>query len=133
MVQAVDAGRGEILWQRPAIDGFMPGEEFGQATADGQLTVGNGVVLVGYADKQGTFVALDAKSGRKLFQFNPLNPQGLRYGLIQASPLVVGDWVYLGVGSNTGLWFADKLNQWRGNSYGNRLYAFKLPSHGHGD
>ena len=130
MVQAVDAGRGEILWQRPATDGFLPGEELDQATADGQLTVGNGVVLVGYADKRGTFVALDANSGRKLFQFNSVNPQGVRYGQIQASALVVNDWVYLGIGSNSGLWFPDKLNRWRGNSFGNRLYAFKLPSHG---
>jgi outer membrane protein assembly factor BamB len=128
MVQAVDASRGEILWQRPANDGFLIGEELGQATTDAQLTVGNGIVLVGYADKRGTFVGLHAKDGRKLFQFNSVNPGGETYGLIQGSPLVVKDWVYLGIGSDTGIYFADKLNRWRGNSYGNRLYAFKLPS-----
>lgn len=129
MVQAVDAGRAKILWQRPANDGFAIGEELGTATTDAQLTVGNGVVLVGYADKRGTFVALNAKNGRKLFQFNSVNPEGVNYGLIQGSALVVKDWVYLGIGSDSGTYFPDKLNRWRGNSYGNRLYAFKLPSH----
>src|SRR5258708_34518332 len=68
MVHAVDAGSGEILWQRPAYDGIKGTLGIGQAF--GTLSVGNGVVFIGYQDGKGTMVALDAHSGVKLFEFH---------------------------------------------------------------
>ncbi|TMH90254.1 MAG: hypothetical protein E6H47_05285, partial [Betaproteobacteria bacterium] len=62
MVHAVDAGSGEILWQRPAYDGIKG--TLGNGQAFGTLSVGNGVVFIGYQDGKGTMVALDAESGR---------------------------------------------------------------------
>src|SRR5207237_215516 len=64
MVSGVDAGTGEILWQRPAYDGIKG--TIGTGQAFGTLTVGNGVVFIGYQDGKATMVALDAESGRKL-------------------------------------------------------------------
>ena len=51
MVHAVDAGTGEILWQRPAFDGIKG--TIGTGQAFGTLTVGNGVVLHRLPGRQG--------------------------------------------------------------------------------
>jgi outer membrane protein assembly factor BamB len=59
MVHAVDAGTGEILWQRPAFDGIKG--TIGTGQAFGTLTVGNGVVFIGYQDGKGTMVALGCR------------------------------------------------------------------------
>src|SRR2546425_6961084 len=63
MVHAVDAGSGEILWQRPAFDGIKG--TLGSGQAFGTLTVGNGVVFIGYQDGKGTMVygGVGAESG----------------------------------------------------------------------
>ncbi len=128
MVQAVDAASGKILWQRPTIDS-MAGT-LSSTQASGTLTVGNGVVFIGYADAQGTMVALDAKSGKNLFQFNSkvkLSDGSLvANGGIESGPYVIGGWVYWGAGMETGAYFPLKEFVYRNG--GNRLYGFKLPN-----
>lgn len=130
MVQAVDPGRGEILWQRPAIDGVQTGDPnvpppISPVGAQGTLTVGNGVVFIGYADGAGTLVALDGQSGEKLFQYNHLNAAGAPQGNGLGGPAVIGRWVYWGVGSETGAFFTNGQGQFVNGA--NRIYAFKLP------
>jgi len=96
MVSAVDGGTGEILWQRPAYDGIKG--TIGTGQAFGTLTVGNGVVFIGYQDGQGTMVALDADSGRKLFEFHNqiklADGSVMRSGAVEGGPQVVGNMVY---------------------------------------
>ncbi|MBS0286001.1 MAG: PQQ-binding-like beta-propeller repeat protein [Proteobacteria bacterium] len=127
MVQAVDAATGKILWQRPAVDGASP--TLAPTQAFGTLTVGNGVVFIGYADGQGTMVGLDAKTGKKLFQFNnkvKLSDNSLvANGGIESGPYVAGGWVYWGAGLETGAYFPSGNGVLRNG--GNRLYGFKLP------
>lgn len=125
-VTAVDAGTGKILWQRPANDGIVGA--IGAGVAFGTLTVGNGIVFIGYADTHGTMVALDANTGVKLFQFqssilinNVLTPAGS----IESGPQVDGCRVYWGMGAETTSYFPDKTFTLRNG--GNRLYMFKLP------
>src|SRR5436189_6066748 len=93
MVHAVDAGSGEILWQRPAYDGIKG--TLGNGQAFGTLTVGNGVVFIGYQDGKGTMVALDAVSGMKLFevhkQIKLADGSLMRTCAIDGGPLVVGN------------------------------------------
>src|SRR5258708_31303305 len=104
MVHAVDAGTGEILWQRPAYDGIKG--TIGTGQAFGTLSVGNRVVFIGYQDGKGTMVALDADSGRKLFEFHNqiklTDGSVMRSGAIAAGPPVVGNMVYWGVGAESG-------------------------------
>src|SRR2546425_530120 len=126
MVHAVDAGTGEILWQRPAYDGIKGTVGTGQAF--GTLTVGNGVVFIGYQDGKGTMVALDADSGRKLFEFhNQLRLADgtvMRSGGIESGPEVAGNMVYWGVGAESGGLFTnrDGVNVLAGS----RLFGFEL-------
>ncbi len=127
MIGAVDVATGEIVWQRPAIDGIKG--THGPAQAFGTLTVGNGVVFVGYDDQKGTMVALDADNGRKLFEFHQkvkladgsLAPSGS----IESGPAVAGRWVYWGVGTETVSLFPNKFLEFRDR--GNRVLAFRLP------
>lgn len=126
MVQAVSAKDGKILWQRPAYDGIVGTLNNGQAF--GTLTVGNGLVFIGYADGQGTMVALDQNTGQKLFEFHNtitlLNGSKIRSGSIEAGPQVVGNMVYWGVGAET---LADVPNKdFVITNAGNRLYGFEL-------
>ena len=99
MVSAVDAGTGEILWQRPAYDGI-----------------------------KGTMVALDAESGRKLFEFhNEIKLAGgslMRSGGIESGPQVAGNMVYWGAGAESGGLFTnrDGVNVLAGS----RLFGFEL-------
>jgi outer membrane protein assembly factor BamB len=126
MVSGVDAGTGEILWQRPAYDGIRG--TIGTGQAFGTLTVGNGVVFIGYQDGQGTMVALDADSGRKLFEFHNeiklANGSAVRSGGIESGPQVVGNMVYWGVGAESGGLFTtrDGVNVLAGS----RLFGFEL-------
>ncbi len=127
MVSAVDAATGEIVWQRPAFDGIKG--TLSQAQAFGTLTVGNGVVFIGYADQRGTMVALDADTGQKLFEFHQkvklADGSEAASGSIESGPAVVGRWVYWGVGAETASLFPDKFLQFRHR--GNRVLAFRLP------
>ena len=126
MVSAVDAGTGEILWQRPAFDGIKG--TIGTGQAFGTLSVGNGVVFIGYQDGKGTMVALDAKSGRNLFEFHNqiklTDGSVMRSGAIEAGPQVVGNMVYWGVGAESGGLFTnrDGVNV----NAGSRLFGFEL-------
>lgn len=127
MIIALDVSTGVILWQRPAIDGRDPNDEVYTAKVDGRLTVGNGVVMTGYADKRGTIVALNSRNGELLWKYQGRNADGVSYGMLRSMPRVVGRWVYVGAGDDTFTYFSDKNFSWRGNSYGNRVYGFKLP------
>src|SRR5437660_1948658 len=110
MVHAVDAGTGEILWQRPAYDGIKG--TIGTGQAFGTLSVGNGVVFIGYQDGKGTMVALDAESGRKLFEFHNqiklANGSVMQSGAVEGGPQVVGNMVYWGVGAESGGLFSNR-------------------------
>ena len=129
MVSGVDAGTGEILWQRPAYDGIKG--TIGTGQAFGTLTVGNGVVFIGYQDGKGTMVALDAESGRKLFEFHNeitlADGSKMRSGAIEGGPQVVGNMVYWGVGAESGGLFTnrDGVNV----NAGSRLFGFELKGH----
>jgi outer membrane protein assembly factor BamB len=127
MVHAVDAGTGDILWQRPAYDGIKGTVGTGQAF--GTLTVGNGVVFIGYQDEKGTMVALDADSGRKLFQFNNqiklADGSMIQSGAIEGGPQVVGNTVYWGVGAESGGLFPNSVGVFK--NAGSRVFAFQLP------
>jgi outer membrane protein assembly factor BamB len=129
MVQAVDA-TGKILWQRPAFDGIKGA--IGPGQAFGSLTVGNGIVFIGYADALGTMVALDANTGIKRFQFQntiPVNNVLIPSGSIESGPQVVGRRVYWGTGAETGAYFPARTGIASGRyvNGGNRLYMFLLP------
>src|SRR5262249_24385179 len=110
MVHGVDAGTGKILWQQPAYDGIKG--TIGTGQAFGTLTVGNGVVFIGYQDGNGTMVALDADSGRKLFEFHNqiLLADGsmIRSGGIEGGPQVAGNMVYWGVVAESGGLFTNR-------------------------
>jgi polyvinyl alcohol dehydrogenase (cytochrome) len=127
MVHAVDAGTGEILWQRPAYDGIKG--TIGTGQAFGTLTVGNGVVFIGYQDTKGTMVALDADSGRKLFQFNNqiklADGSMIQSGAIEGGPQVVGSHVYWGVGGESAGLFPNRDGILQ--NAGSHLFAFELP------
>ena len=127
MVTAVEAATGEIAWQRPVIDGIRG--TLSQAQAFGTLTVGNGVVFIGYADQRGTMVALDADSGQKLFEFHLkvrlADGTEAATGSFESGPAVAGRWVYWGAGTETTSLFPDKSFQFRNR--GNRVFAFRLP------
>jgi outer membrane protein assembly factor BamB len=126
MVHAVDAGTGEILWQRPAFDGIKG--TIGTGQAFGTLTVGNGVVFIGYQDGKGTMVALDADSGKKRFEFhNELklaNGTAVRSGGIESGPQVAGNMVYWGAGAESGGLFTNRDNV--NVLAGSRLFGFEL-------
>lgn len=127
MVTAVDVRNGQIRWQRPAYDGIRG--KLGAGQAFGTLTVGNGLVFIGYADGKGTMVALDARNGRLLFKHHARivsGSQKIRAGGIESGPYVIGRWVYWGVGNESGAIFPDKNNVF--SNGGNRLYAFQLPN-----
>jgi polyvinyl alcohol dehydrogenase (cytochrome) len=126
MVHAVDAGTGEILWQRPAYDGIKG--TLGNGQAFGTLTVGNGVVFTGYQDGKGTMVALDARSGKKLFEFHNQitlsDGSMIRSGSVEGGPQVVDDMVYWGVGAESAGLFTnrDGVNI----NAGSRVFGFEL-------
>jgi polyvinyl alcohol dehydrogenase (cytochrome) len=126
MVHAVDAGTGEILWQRPAYDGIKGSLGHGQAF--GTLTVGNGVVFIGYQDAKGTMVALDARTGAKLFEFHNqitlADGSTIPAGSIEGGPQVVGNMVYWGVGAETSGLFPNKDGVI--TNAGSRVFGFEL-------
>ncbi|MBS0286000.1 MAG: PQQ-binding-like beta-propeller repeat protein [Proteobacteria bacterium] len=127
MIQAVDAATGKIRWQRPANDAISG--TLAPTGAHGTLTVGNNVVFIGYADSQGTLVALDANTGKKLYQFQNTiklsDGSSLPSGGFEGGPLVVGDWIYMGAGLETLGLFPNGQFLFRNN--GNRVYGFQLP------
>ncbi len=126
MVHAVDAGSGEILWQRPAYDGIKGTLGIGQAF--GTLSVGNGVVFIGYQDGKGTMVALDAHSGVKLFEFHNqitlADGSVIPAGSVEGGPQVVGNMVYWGVGAETAGLFPNKNGVFV--NAGSRIFGFEL-------
>jgi outer membrane protein assembly factor BamB len=126
MVHAVDAGSGEILWQRPANDGIKGTLGIGQAF--GTLSVGNGVVFIGYQDGKGTMVALDAHSGVKLFEFHNqitlADGSVIPAGSVEGGPQVVGNMVYWGVGAETAGLFPNKNGVFV--NAGSRIFGFEL-------
>src|SRR5213083_402742 len=126
MVHAVDAGTGEILWQRPAFDGIKG--TLGSGQAFGTLSVGNGVVFIGYQDGKGTMVALDAESGRKLFEFHNqiklADGSVMQSGAVEGGPQVVGNMVYWGVGAESGGLFTNAAGV--NVNAGSRIFGFEL-------
>ena len=85
-------------------------------------------MFIGYQDGKGTMVALDAESGRKLFEFHNQitlkDGSTMRSGAIEAGPQVVGNMVYWGVGAESGGLFTnrDGVNVLAGS----RLFGFEL-------
>jgi len=73
-------------------------------------------------------VALDAESGRKLFEFHNqiklANGSVMQSGAIEGGPQVVGNMVYWGVGAESGGLFTnrDGVNV----NAGSRLFGFEL-------
>jgi outer membrane protein assembly factor BamB len=130
MVHAVDAGSGEILWQRPAYDGIKG--TLGNGQAFGTLSVGNGVVFIGYQDGKGTMVALDAESGRKLFEFHNqitlANGSVMPSGSVEGGPQVVGNMVYWGVGAESAGLFTNAAGV--NVNAGSRIFGFELMQDG---
>ncbi len=128
MVQAVDAGTGRILWQRPAYDGIKG--TLGSGSAFGKVVAGNGLVFIGYADGLGTMVALDANTGRKLFEYHQkiklADGSLINAGIIESAPQIVGKMVYWGAGGETGAYFPNAQFIYTGG--GNHLYGFELPT-----
>ena len=128
MVHAVDAGSGKILWQRPAYDGIKG--TLGHGQAFGTLSVGNGVVFIGYQDGKGTMVALDAHSGAKLFEFHNqitlADGSAIRAGSVEGGPQVVGNMVYWGVGAETAGLFPNKNGVFM--NAGSRIFGLELSS-----
>ena len=126
MVHAVDAGSGEILWQRPAYDGIKG--TLGNGQAFGTLSVGNGVVFIGYQDGKGTMVALDAQSGAKLFEFHNritlADGSVIPAGSVEGGPQVVGNMVYWGVGAESAGLFGNKAGVLV--NAGSRVFGFEL-------
>src|SRR5438034_131084 len=126
MVHAVDAGSGEILWQRPAYDGIKG--TLGNGQAFGTLSVGNGVVFIGYQDGKGTMVALDAESGRKLFEFHNqitlANGSVMQSGAVEGGPQVVRNMVYWGVGAESGGLFTNAAGV--NVNAGSRMFGLEL-------
>jgi len=63
-------------------------------------------VFIGYQDGKGTMLALDAESGRKLFEFHNqiklADGSVMRSGAVEGGPQVVGNMVYWGVGAESG-------------------------------
>src|ERR1041385_7474795 len=110
----------------PAVDGIKGTIGTGQAV--GTHNGGTGVVFIGYQDGKGTMVALDADSGKKLFEFhNELklaDGSVVRSGGIESGPQVVGKMVYWGVGAESGGLFTnrDGVNVLAGS----RLFGFEL-------
>lgn len=130
---AYDVVTGDLLWQTPVPPADLPlsgactvegvtrygfevclhlvfGPDRGPgffAWPIGPMTVANGVVYTGVSDLEGTMVAMDATSGRILWQY--------RTGAsINSAPTVVDGRVYWGSGYKYG-------------REGRKLYAFKLP------
>src|SRR5207247_1564392 len=118
--------------RRPAQLHERPGQRPGRALGSGQafctLTVGNGVVFIGYQDGKGTMVALDAESGRKLFEFHNqiklADGSAMRSGAVEGGPQVVDNMVYWGVGAESGGLFTnrDGVNI----NAGSRVFGFEL-------
>jgi outer membrane protein assembly factor BamB len=133
MVHAVDAGTGEVLWQRPAYDGIKG--TLGTGQAFGTLSVGNGVVFIGYQDGKGTMVALDAESGVKLFEFHNqitlADGSVITAGSVEGGPQVVGNMVYWGVGAETAGLFPNRVGVFV--NAGSRIFGFELMHAGGGE
>lgn len=141
-VASIDAATGKINWQRPAIDGISG--TIAPSGVFGTVTISNGIVFAGYADGQGTLVGLDAKTGKKLFQYNnkityapdPNNPSAtvtINFGSIESGPAVVDGVVYWGIGTFSGSLFPSLSPALGGLVYGgsgNSLIAFSLPACG---
>lgn len=143
MVEAVDAATGKILWQRPANDSIVG--TLATANVHGTLTVGNGVVFVGYNDAKGTIIGLDAATGKRLFLHQSLvcsstatpaglippgapecvNGDGVPAGSIESGPQIVGRRLYWGIGNETLAPFPN--SNFKILNGGNRLYQFVLP------
>jgi len=76
----------------------------------GPLTVANGVVYAGVADLEGNLVAMDAKTGKILWQYRTGSS-------VNTAPTVVDGHVYVGSGYKIG----------KSSKPGRSLFAFKLP------
>ena len=75
-VAAIDQKTGKLVWRKPVKDDVAPyGEFIGAApvVADGKLIIGVGS---GDAGIKGTVIALDAKSGARLWRFNAIPGPG---------------------------------------------------------
>lgn len=95
IVYALDARSGKLLWK---YDPKVPRERAGNACCDvgnRGVALRNGKVYVGSFD--GRLIALDAKSGRKIWQTDTV-PEHSRSYSITGAPLVVKDKVIIGNG-----------------------------------
>jgi hypothetical protein len=74
-------------------------------------------------------LALDAKTGRKLFEFHQkiklADGSKVASGGIESGPAIADGWVYWGAGLETGSSTPNGAGQYRNG--GNRLYGFKIP------
>ena len=138
---ALDAGTGEILWQRPLpTDGRPPVDETPEpdpsgGAIHGSVTLANGVLFGGGFDGEGSMFAMDADDGSILFEFNA-QFAGNPGGGIEASPSVVDGVVYWGSGaSRGGVLSAPFFQAATGIPFtlgglelrNNKVYAFELP------
>lgn len=117
---AIDAATGDIIWQ--AATPSHP--DTGPVNAGGAATVANGVVFVGAQDTNiGTFYALDAATGQRLWSF----PAG---GSINGGASVVNGRVYWGCGYGRGNSVHRQNPEGSGETGENncnQIYVFKVP------
>lgn len=92
-----------VVWGKNRGPGFF-------AWPIGPITVANGVVYAGVADLEGNLVAMDAKTGKILWQYRTGSS-------VNTAPTVVDDYVYVGSGYKIG----------KSSKEGRNLFAFKLP------
>jgi hypothetical protein len=85
-------------------------------------------VFIGYQDGKGTMVALDAESGRKLFEVHNritlANGSVIPAGSVEGGPQVVDNMVYWGVGAESGGLFTDAAGV--NVNAGSRVFGFEL-------
>lgn len=116
---ALDAATGALVWQTPDPSSRLPlkglivhpvwGGGLGKGffgVAMGPMTVANGVVFAGSMDQEGHMYALEAETGRILWEFES-------GGSVMSAPAIVDGVVYWGSGYKTGF-------------NNDKLYAFSI-------
>lgn len=142
----VDVLKGKIRWQRPTIEvipealnlgslpktiqmfsplGHAPNDHRGRGLVfGGGITLANGILYTALFDQQSSFLGMDTKDGKLLFECHgTTGPQNLVGGDVTGAPTIVGDSVYFSNGSDI------YGNPFLGaNGLGNRIFAFHLGS-----
>lgn len=140
----VDVLNGKIRWQRPTVEvipealnlaslpktvqtfsplGNAPNDQRGRGLVfGGGVTLANGILYSAVFDQQSSFIGMDTKTGKLLFECHgTMGPQNLVGGDSTGAPTIVGDSVYFTNGADV---YGNPLL--RANALGNRIFAFHL-------